>query len=74
MSIGMLYDIFCRDMTPENSIFNKDLEKDSMAASKDLFERKTKPSLMLANQVGNMYTPSVYGGLASYILWYDIYF
>ncbi|VDI20080.1 hydroxymethylglutaryl-CoA synthase [Mytilus galloprovincialis] len=57
-----------RDVTPENSIFNKDLEKDFMSSSKDLFEKKTKPSLLLANQVGNMYTPSVYGGLVSYIL------
>lgn len=56
-----------RDLTPENTLFNKDLEKDSMTVSKDLFEKKTKPSLMLANQVGNMYTPSVYGGLAAYI-------
>jgi hydroxymethylglutaryl-CoA synthase len=44
-------------------MFNKELEKDFMAASKGLFEKKTKPSLFLANQVGNMYSPSVYGGI-----------
>lgn len=36
-----------------------------MKASADLFERKTKPSLLISNQNGNMYTPSVYGCLAS---------
>jgi len=52
-------------------MFNKELEKDFMAASKGLFEKKTKPSLFLANQVGNMYSPSVYGGIVSHILRLD---
>ena len=30
-------------------------------------QTKTAPSLLVANQVGNMYTPSLYGGLASFI-------
>ncbi|KAK2179655.1 hypothetical protein NP493_478g03006 [Ridgeia piscesae] len=38
-----------------------------MAASKTVFEQKTKPTLLIANQVGNMYAPSVYSGLASFI-------
>lgn len=41
-----------------------------MKASSDLFERKTKPSLLISNQNGNMYTPSVYGCLASLIAEY----
>lgn len=52
-------------------MFNKELEKDFMTASKGLFEKKTKPSLFLANQVGNMYCPSVYGGVVSHILRLD---
>ena len=52
-------------------MFNKELEKDFMAASNGLFEKKTKPSLFLANQVGNMYSPSVYGGIVSHILRLD---
>ncbi|KAL3867950.1 hypothetical protein ACJMK2_040792 [Sinanodonta woodiana] len=46
----------------ENTYFNKDLETAFMTASKDIFEKKTKPSIYIANQVGNMYTPSVFGG------------
>lgn len=52
----------------EESYFDKDLEKAAMNATVKLFEQKTKPSLTLAKNVGNMYTPSVYGGLVSYLL------
>ena len=51
----------------EDSYFDKDLERAFMTASRDVFETKTKPTLLLANQVGNMYTPSLYGGLLSFI-------
>lgn len=57
-----------RDLKLEDSYFDRDAEKALMAASNSMFTTKTKPSLLLANQVGNMYTPSVYGGLASYLL------
>ncbi|KAK2164115.1 hypothetical protein LSH36_68g01018 [Paralvinella palmiformis] len=56
-----------RDVKLEDTYFNRDIEKAFMTASKVLYEEKTKPSLMLATQVGNMYTPSVYGGLVSFI-------
>lgn len=36
-----------------------------MEASKSMFEAKTLPSLLIAKRVGNMYTPSLYGCLAS---------
>lgn len=61
-----------RYISQEESMSNKDFERDFMSASKELFEKKTKASLLLANQVGNMYTPSVYGGLVSYIFSYPI--
>ncbi|KAK7067917.1 Hydroxymethylglutaryl-CoA synthase, cytoplasmic [Halocaridina rubra] len=51
----------------EDTYFDKDVEKAFIEWSKDTFLKKTKPSLLLATQVGNMYTPSVYGSLASYI-------
>ncbi|XP_050536228.1 hydroxymethylglutaryl-CoA synthase 2 isoform X1 [Daktulosphaira vitifoliae] len=51
-----------------DTYFDRDVEKAFMDRSKDTFERKTKPSLLLASRVGNMYTPSVYGGLASYLV------
>lgn len=54
-------------MKLEDAYFNKDVEKALMTASKSLYKAKTEPTLLLANQVGNMYTPSVYGGLFSYI-------
>ncbi|CAL8077853.1 unnamed protein product [Orchesella dallaii] len=52
----------------ENSYFDRDLETKLLANSKQLFESKTKASLLAANQVGNMYTASVYGGLVSYLI------
>ncbi|KAF7648266.1 hypothetical protein LDENG_00159610 [Lucifuga dentata] len=54
-----------RDVKPEETYFDRDVEKAFMKASTDLFDRKTKPSLLISNQNGNMYTPSVYGCLAS---------
>jgi len=52
----------------EDSYFNKDVEKSFMDISKVTFESKTRPSLMIATNVGNMYTPSLYGGLVSFIV------
>ena len=52
----------------EDSYFNKDVEKAFMDASKVTFESKTEPSLLIAKNVGNMYTPSLYGGLVSFIV------
>ncbi|XP_019634532.1 PREDICTED: hydroxymethylglutaryl-CoA synthase, cytoplasmic-like [Branchiostoma belcheri] len=54
-----------RDLKLEDTFSNKDLEKAFVNASKDLFNSKTKLALLLATQVGNMYTPSLYSGLAS---------
>lgn len=39
-----------------------------MTTFSNVFEEKTKKSLFLANQVGNMYTPSVYSGLVSLLI------
>ncbi|XP_025411560.1 hydroxymethylglutaryl-CoA synthase 2 isoform X1 [Sipha flava] len=50
-----------------DTYFDRDIEKAFMEHSRSVFENKTKPSLLLASRVGNMYTPSVYGGLASYL-------
>ena len=43
----------------------KEIERSSVQCSQDLFHRITRPSLLLAENIGNMYTPSLYGGLAS---------
>lgn len=52
----------------EDTYFDRDVEKAFMKYSEELFEEKTKPSLYIAKNVGNMYTPSLYGGLASYLI------
>jgi len=52
----------------EDSYFNRDVEKSFLEVSKTTFEAKTVPSLMIAKNVGNMYTPSLYGGLVSFIV------
>ncbi|XP_046394199.1 hydroxymethylglutaryl-CoA synthase 1-like [Ischnura elegans] len=52
----------------EDTYFDKDIEKEFLVFSKECFKNKTEPSLFLANQIGNMYTPSLYGGLVSLLL------
>lgn len=52
----------------EDTYFDRDVEKAFMTHYKAVFDAKTQPSLLLANQVGNMYTPSVYSGLVSYLI------
>ena len=57
-----------KNVKREESYFDRDVEKAFMAHSLKTFEAKTKPSLKVATNVGNMYTPSVYGGLISYMI------
>ncbi|XP_030062547.1 hydroxymethylglutaryl-CoA synthase, mitochondrial [Microcaecilia unicolor] len=54
-----------RDYKLEDTYFDKDIEKAALKASQAVFNEKTKSSLFLATQNGNMYTPSMYGCLAS---------
>ncbi|EDW02310.1 hydroxymethylglutaryl-CoA synthase 1 [Drosophila grimshawi] len=54
--------------TLESTYFDRDVEKAFLAQSAEVFASKTKKSLLLANQVGNMYTPSVYSGLVSLLI------
>ncbi|XP_077549110.1 hydroxymethylglutaryl-CoA synthase [Haemaphysalis longicornis] len=51
----------------EDTVFDREVEKAFMKFSQQMFEEKTKPSLLVSNQVGNMYTPSLYSCLASYL-------
>jgi hydroxymethylglutaryl-CoA synthase len=50
-----------------DTYFDRGVEKAFMTLSAKVFEAKTRPSLHVATNVGNMYTPSVYGGLVSYL-------
>lgn len=52
----------------EDTYFDRDVEKAFMTYSLPLFKEKTEPSLYIAKNVGNMYTPSLYGGLVSYLI------
>lgn len=52
----------------EDTYFDRDVEKAFMTTFNNVFQQKTKRSLFLANQVGNMYTPSVYSGLVSLLV------
>nr|QYV43155.1 HMGS [Colaphellus bowringi] len=56
----------------EDSYFDRDVEKAFLAFSKGYFAQKTSPSLLVASQVGNMYTPSLYGGLVSLLISKDL--
>lgn len=55
-------------MKLDDTYFNRDTEKAFMEHSKSIFEEKTKPSLLLAYEVGNMYTASLYGSLVSLLI------
>merc|ERR1711981_159826 len=57
-----------KDTKLEESYFDREVEKAFMAHSLGTLESKTKPGLKIATNVGNMYTPSLYGGLVSYMI------
>lgn len=69
VSIPILW-FYLRDVKAEDTYFDRDVEKAFMKASAEMFEMKTKASLLISNQNGNMYTPSVYGCLASILAQY----
>jgi hydroxymethylglutaryl-CoA synthase len=57
-----------KHLTEEETFTNKQLEQELVSLSKELFESKTKSSLLFANLIGNMYTPSLYSCLVSYLI------
>ncbi|XP_028661366.1 hydroxymethylglutaryl-CoA synthase, cytoplasmic isoform X2 [Erpetoichthys calabaricus] len=59
-----------RDVKLKDTYFDRDVERAFMKASAEFFDQKTRSSLLLSNQNGNMYTPSVYGCLASVLAQY----
>ncbi|KAI9473269.1 3-hydroxy-3-methylglutaryl coenzyme A synthase [Coemansia sp. RSA 989] len=54
-----------KDVSREESYGNKVLEKAFISVSKSEFAQKTEPSLLAARNIGNMYTGSVFFGVAS---------
>ncbi|TPX40755.1 hydroxymethylglutaryl-CoA synthase [Synchytrium endobioticum] len=63
------YDAFTslKAIKPEDSYFNRDVEKTFVDATKDLYKKKVMPTLLCAKEIGNMYCGSLYGGLVSLI-------
>lgn len=49
----------------ESTLGDKAVEKLLLDNTKLDFKKKTQPSILLGTEVGNMYTASLYGGLAS---------
>lgn len=52
----------------EETYTDRDVEKASIQSSEEVYALKTAQSLRIANQVGNSYTSSLYGGLISYLI------
>lgn len=52
----------------ESTYFDRDIEKAFMAEYLAAFEAKTKKSLLVVSETGNMYTPSLYSGLVSFLI------
>jgi hydroxymethylglutaryl-CoA synthase len=52
-------------LTPAKSLTDKTLEKTFVALSKAHYKKHVEPSMECAQRCGNMYTASLYGGLAS---------
>jgi hydroxymethylglutaryl-CoA synthase len=48
-------------------INDKDLERDLIEQSREFYEQKTLPGLYFSQNIGNMYTPSLYYSLFSYL-------
>jgi 3-hydroxy-3-methylglutaryl CoA synthase len=49
------------------SMNDKDLERVLVEQSRELYEQKTLPALYFSQNMGNMYTPSVYYSLFSFL-------
>lgn len=54
-----------RDLNYEASLSDRNIEKTFIGLSKKRFEERVKPSIEVPTMCGNMYTASVYSGLAS---------
>jgi len=52
-------------LTPAKSLTDKTLEKTFVSLSKGHYKKHVEPSMECAQRCGNMYTASLYGGLAS---------
>jgi len=56
-----------RNVDIHSSMNDKDLERDLVEQSRELYEQKTLPGLYFSQNMGNMYTPSLYYSLFSFL-------
>ena len=56
-----------RNVDVQASMNDKDLEKVLVEQSRELYEQKTLPGLYFSQNMGNMYTPSLYYSLFSFL-------
>ncbi|KAK7505046.1 hypothetical protein BaRGS_00003616 [Batillaria attramentaria] len=56
-----------REVKLEETYQDRELQATFMAASQSLFETKTQSSTLLIQQVGYLYTPTLFNSLASYV-------
>ncbi|KDE07083.1 hydroxymethylglutaryl-CoA synthase [Microbotryum lychnidis-dioicae p1A1 Lamole] len=54
-----------KDLDRSKTLLDKNVEKAFMAVSKEPFAAKTGPCMLTSKKIGNMYTASLYGALAS---------
>ncbi|SCZ93865.1 BZ3500_MvSof-1268-A1-R1_Chr6-3g08932 [Microbotryum saponariae] len=54
-----------KDLDRSKTLLDKNVEKAFMAVSKEPFAAKTGPCMLTSRKIGNMYTASLYGALAS---------
>lgn len=59
-----------RNYTVEDTLKDREFEPAFMKIAADVFNQNTKPYLLLATELGNMYTASIYGCLVSYLMTY----
>ena len=58
-----------RGRTLKDTLTDKEVEKAFMKSSREVYQNKTFTSTLLGREVGNMYTASMYGSLASLLAW-----
>ena len=56
-----------RNVNISSCLNDKDLERVLMEQSRELYEQKTLPGLYFSQNMGNMYTPSLYYSLFSFL-------
>jgi 3-hydroxy-3-methylglutaryl CoA synthase len=55
------------DLSYDASVTDKNVEKTFVGLAKAAFDKQVEPSMHCARRCGNMYTASLYGGLASLV-------